>query len=268
MKRKTRHILLAAGGAVLALAAASAIFLSTQGGGQASPSGGEEPSPSAEEQQGKEESQTAEWLEKSSSNVQLLAAELCAKNWKTLTNDSLVTFSKDGTFIATKSSGDESEGTWRLDDLKLAGTNTDYRNCTAVITVNGNPYSFTSYTQTETSADSPAGTPVQYIYASCLASGSHLVATEKDAAFALSGIDGDLAPYVGDSTVFTQRFAAECKTLAPLASSARWTRDLKISYDKQMAQATFVCNDRNQTKIYAVFELSGGLFKLSTSSSI
>lgn len=264
MKRKTRNILIAAGAALVVIAAASALFLSassTSQDGQAKTQ-----SSSAADGQGQGEladAQTADWLEAADSNLQLLVSELCAKNWKSLTNDALVSFAKDGTFAETDSSGNVSNGTWRLDDMKLATSNGDYRECTAVITVNGNPHTFTSYLESVTVGDEHVPRVTQYIHTSGIASGKHLAAADKEVQFTLSGLDGDLSSYIADQANFTGQFVEWCKTNAPLATGARWNRDVKISYDKQTAVATFTCNDSKQTKVSATLSLTGSLYNLT-----
>lgn len=268
MKRKTRNMLIGIGGVVVILAVAAAFVLSAASTSQQSAQTEGEDAQTTEQQTEGEDANTPDWLSKASSNVQLLVAELCSKNWQTATNDAQLSFSKDGTYTLLTGTDNEKTGTWRLDDMKLANSNGDYRECTAVITVDGDPHTFTSYLQSVTAADEHVATVTQYIYTSCFASGNHFAATGKAVDFKLAGIDGELAPYVGDAASFTSQYADWCKTNVPLATSARWMRDLKISYDKQMAQATFTCNDAKQTKTYVTFLLTGGLFKISTSSSM
>lgn len=269
MKRKTRNMLVAIGGGIVILAIAAAFVLSGASTSQQSAQTEAEDAQTSEQQaEGADDANTPEWLSKASSNVQLLVAELCSKNWQTATNDAQLSFSKDGTYTLLTGTDNEKTGTWQLADMKLANSNGDYRECTAVITVDGSPYTFTSYLQSVTVGDEHVATVTQYIYTSCFDSGNHFASKEKTIDFKLAGIDGELAPYVGDAASFTSQYAEWCKTNVPLATSARWTRDLKISYDKQMAQATFVCNDAKQTKTYVTFLLTGGLFNISTSSSI
>ncbi len=264
MKKKTRNMLIAgaAGVCIIALLAAGTLALGS--GGKDEDAAPAEQAGAAEES----EPETAEWLEKSGSNVQQLAAILCGSNWRTPTNDHIVEFNLDGTYKEMDSTSNEKEGTWQLADLTLSESSQDLRNCTAVITLNGSPCTFTSRTETSNASAAENMTVSQYINTSGLAGGKQLVNTPKESSFNLWGIDGDLAKYIPDAAAFTEQFAQFCRSEVPLAQQAGWNKDLKIDYSKGKAQASFTCNDSKGTKVYATFPLDGGVIALSTSSSL
>lgn len=262
MKKKTKMALLA-GGVAAVLIAAIAV-------GAAATSGNKEPvtDDAAAEEQASEEAVVAEWLQSSSTDVQTLAATLCASNWRTPTNEYFVELNLDGTYRQVDASNNEKTGTWRLYDLKASSSSKDFRNCTAVMSLNDQPCTFTSQVEVSNLSAGENMTETQSISASGLAGGKQLIAVAKDLQFILLGTDGDLAQYIGDAEAFRGQFASFCLSNVPLAQQAGWNHDLKIDYEKGKAQATFTCNDSKSTKVYATFPLGGGNIALSTSSGM
>ncbi len=267
MNRKTRRICIAAVAVAVLITAIAIAAFSNSNNSQQKPKDTEQ---AQEEQQIEgidDVASAAEWITKSSTDIQKLAAKLASVNWKTDTNTEIVSFNLDGTYTQTSASGSESSGSWRISDFKQSSSSQDWRNCTAVITLDDSPYTLTSRLETANESAAENMTATQYISASGLAGGKQLAETAKDSAFKLLGIGDDLAPYVGDAAAFTEQFASFCHSNVPLAQAAGWNKDLDFDYDKRKAVATFTCNDSRSTKIYASFPLDGGAIYLSTSSS-